>query len=275
MMKKFNFILLIQVALFLSCSHTPERTAADLYQTAQQYFEQNNLNAAKQVIDSIHTTFHNDVEVRKLARELMFKIQQKEEKRNVAYYDSMLLIKEPILAEYSKQFILSKDSEYFDYKLYTHRSQTIAYMPHTNILCEVKENGELTLVSVFLGRKLDHTSFRITAKDIFAETFEVPLSSEYNYHFDDMGSRWEYVTFTPEYQNNVAGFIAQYADQSLKVTLKSQKSSYNYFLEKRDKEAIKEAVDFSIVTKEVYILKQNQKKSSEKLIWLSEKLNQK
>lgn len=275
-MKKAKFISGLCLAILLSaCSGEERPTASDVLQAAQSNYESGNYNVAKQLIDSIHTSYKQDVDVRRQAQKLEYAIGIDEEERNITFNDSLLAITVPQTESYRKLFIQSADTAYFDYKIYTHKLQTIGYRPRTNILCELKENGDMNVISVYNGAPFNHVAFRVSCGDVFMETDSVSLASPYNNRFDDLGSRWEYVTYTPELQNNIAGFVATYSNKPLKVTLKNnsaKKNSYTFFLTAADRQAIKESYEYSQLLKDIDNFTRSKEKSEKKIVWYQSKL---
>lgn len=271
MTHKITYLILtvLMALLSVACGNQEQKPDADtLYAEASALYQQGNASMAKLMLDSIHRNFPRRVDVRTKAKALMYTIERDEETRNLAYYDSLYAILEQEWNSASKNFILSKDSAWYDYKLYLPRLQANA-RPRVGLLCEIKDNGELTIVSVFTGRVLNHSSFRVYNKDVFVQTDTVPSDSPYNNCFDDFGTRWEYVSFRPEWQNQVAEFIAANADQRLKVVLQGNKSTYAFYLEKGDRQVIKQSVAFADLTKAFSQVSKDRKKTADRLDWLN------
>ena len=238
---------------------------------ASSLYEANNLNSAKILIDSIHSTYPNEVDVRKNASNLMNKIEYKENTRNLVYFDSLLLVIKEKYDSAAVNYTLG-DTTYSSKKVYTHKKRAKNYYPRTNLIAEVEENGDINLISVYTGRKIAHDSVKVSYSDLYATTLKVPTSSSYNYSFTDLGVNWEYVTFTQKNQNNILGFIELYSDKLLTVTLYGNKT-YNYFLEKEDKKILTETVQFANIKKELYTIEKKIKTTKNKIQWLEEKLN--
>ena len=129
------------------------------------------------------------------------------------------------------------------------------------------------MISVFMGRELNHTSYEVSADGIFKESGEVPLSTAANNRFDDLGVRWEYVTYRPALQNGTAEFVADYADKKIMVTLNGEKSVYKFYLDKRDKTAIKESVEFASMLKALLKMQRDKRVAENNVVWIQDKLN--
>ena len=270
-MRKFLYIALVLVACLSSCAPSSKEQAENMLLRATSLYTSDSLNSAKILLDSIHTAYSNQVEVRKGAANLMNKIEYKENTRNLVYFDSLLLVIKEKYDSAAVNYTLG-DTTYSSKKVYTHKKRSKNYYPRTNLIAEVLENGEINLISVYTGKKIAHDSVKVSYSDVYATTLKVPTSSAYNYSFTDLGVNWEYVTFEAKNQNNILGFIALYGDKLLKVTLYGDKT-YNYFLEKDDKKIFAETLHFSNLKKELYTLEKTIKTTKNKIQWLEEKLN--
>ncbi len=266
LMKKLGVILLFCLALTSCNSGQQEEVngAEFLYTEAEKCYASGNYNRSKILIDSIHSEYRLEVDVRKRAVELMRKVKTAEDERTKAYFDSIRPYKEAEFEEIAKNFRITSDTAYHNYTQYTHKYQC-AGAPRISLIAEVRDNGDLQLVSVYSGRKLNHKKVKVENKEnLFVETESIDLDSPYNNRFEDYGTQWEYVTFLDYNMGDLASFIAENADNQLKVTLiadsvetrKGKKAvSYTYFLDPMDRTAIKDAVNLSGVLKDLYRMK--------------------
>ncbi len=246
-----------------SCTNTTNENndAENLYAEAEKCFSEGNYSKSKMLIDSLHSSYRRNVELRKKASSLMTEISIAEQERNRRYADSLSPIR---LAEYNallKNFVLSPDTAYFDYKKYLHKS-TASKGPRITLMAEVKDDGELQLISVYMGRRLDHVRVRVSTKDkFFVESGYISLDSPYNNRFDDFGTRWEYLTITDENLNDMPSFIADNANKQLRVTLIADSvtnskgvrkaDTYSYNLEPSDSKAIMQSVELAKLAKDL------------------------
>lgn len=267
LMKKVGIILFMFLML-TSCNGSQqeeqENGAEALYSEALQAFEAGNVNLCKILIDSIHSEYRMNVDVRKKAVSLMQEVKAYEDERTKQYFDSLRPIRQAQYDSLSNYFRVSGDTAYYDYVKYVHRSQSGA-APRISLIAEVKDNGDLQLISVYMGKKLDHKRVRVTNKDnFFVESAEISLDSPYNNRFDDFGTRWEYLTLTGDNMGDLPSFISSNAETQLKVTLfadsiekkKGKKAvSYTYLLDPQDRKAIKQAVELSRVLNDINKLK--------------------
>ncbi len=274
---KFNFvkisILLLSGVLFTACSGSTQRESRRLYEAAKVDFANGNYNAAKLRLDSIDKFHRADIDLRSLADTLSWQIEIKENLRNIAYYDSTIQVFLPEIEAKSKDFVSTGDSAILGYDVLIHKSQGRSYLPHTNLLSEVHDNGDLYLISVFMGRQLNHTSFEVSAQGLFKKSEEVPLSAAANNRFDDMDIRWEYVTYKPSLQNETAEFVAEYADDRIMVTLNGENSVYKFYMEQRDKNAIKESVELATMLKALRKIQKDKRIAEDNVAWIQSRLN--
>lgn len=252
--KKF-LIFISLLAMLTSCTTSDQQKQDDgseaLYAEAEQCYTNGNYSRGKILIDSIHTKYRRNVELRKRASALMTEITSAEHERNRHYADSIRPIRQAEFDALIKNFRVSSDSAYLSYKKYIHKNQR-ASSPRISLVAEVKEDGEIHLISVYMGKKLNHQKVKVSTKDnFFVETESISLDSPYNNQFDDFGTRWEYLTFTKATMGDLPTFIADNADKPLKVTLISEKSSYSYNLAPSDRAAIKQAVELSAIEKDI------------------------
>ncbi len=269
-MKTKIAFLLFSVYVCVACTTTTSDNASQLLDEATSHYTKGQYNTAKLLIDSIHNTFPRRIDVRKEARNLLYQIEREETERTLLYLDSVMPLLRQQWQNECKQFVMT-DTTYLPKPVYQHKT-LYKQQPATTLLCEVDEQGNLSLISVYNGRVLDHVMVKVTYKDIYAQTDSVLTNSVYNYRFTDLGSRWEYVTFDKNKQADVLGFISMYADETLKVTLSGIRN-YTYYLAKSGARAIKETHIFAHTTAQLYQMQQEYKKLIDKQLWLENKLS--
>lgn len=275
-MSKYVLVSFVSfLLLFSSCRNevTEQEKAEMLFLEAQQLYKENKFNSSKLLIDSIHKEYHRVIPVREKVRTLAFTIVYNEQQRNLVYFDSLLTLKQEEWESTLKAFRLSKDSAYLEEKLYLHKSKVYRYTPHTDLLPQVDELGKLTLISVYHSGRFFQHSFKVSNPEgFFVETLTIPKGN-LNFHtFSDGQSSWEYLSFNEINQNGVVEFIAQYADEKLQITLQGRRN-HVYYLEERTKKAIKEAHHFSVLTKDILLLKKQIKQSEIKISSIKQKIN--
>lgn len=262
-MKRISYIAAVFLLVLASCTQTKteDNGAENLYIEAEKCYQNGNYSRSKVLIDSINTSYRRNVEVRKKAANLLMEINASEQERNRHYADSVRPIRQAELDALLKNFSVSPDTAYFDYKKYVHKT-LVSKGPRTGIIAEVKDDGELQLISVYTGRKLDHVKVRVSTKDnFFVESGYISLDSPYNNRFDDFGTRWEYLTISGENLADMPTFIADNEGKPLRITLVADSianakgvrkaDTYSYNMEPADRKAIKQSVQLSVLVKDL------------------------
>ena len=263
--------LLLILWVTTACTPTVSNKAQDLLDSAISHYSNAQYATAKLLIDSIQTQFPKQIDIRKKAHALMYYIEQQEVKRNIAYLDSVMPIMYTQWDSVATQFRMpASDTLYISEYLYKHKTFQ-KQSPATGLYCEINDEGDMYLISVYTGRVLDHTQVTVSCGDIYAQTQEVPLNHVSNYQFTDLGVRWEYITFGMQNQNDVLGFIATYANEPLTVTLHG-KRTYRYTLPAKTAKAMAQSVQFAKQTAVLYQLKKSYQLSTDKLLWLEQKI---
>jgi len=276
-MKRTDIYILFFFLLFFSACKNHKPKLPDTYlRQANKLFQESNTTLAKTYLDSVHILFPENIDARKKAVHMMYKVEFKEENRNLQYYDSVFTLRKRNLDSCRSKFVLVRDTIYENSAVYVHVEQKNNDYPRTRLKCEIAMNGDVTLTSVYGGQvPIKHTSFKVSSGDVFAETLRVPIDEAFNYSFKDLGVTWEFVTYVPKVQNGTLLFIYKYADKNIKVTLNGD-HKYIFYLEKLDKSIIKESVDFAIIVRDVDLLKRNISKSKAKIELLRKRMaNQK
>jgi len=261
------FLIIIALSLFISCNsrRSEEKKADERLKHIEQLINENSLNAAKIEIDSIHLLFPRLVDKRRVAQALEDTIVRRESSRTLAYCDSILPLKQHEADSIQRNFRFEKDSKYQEVGNYIYKTQiTESNTNRTYLKSFVDGNANFYLVSNYCGGKLEHSSVEVSVNDFYANTDTIDTSNAFNHSFIDGGTRWEAVTFKNEADKGVAAFIAQYASQRIKVTLRGKKS-YLYYLADSDKKAITETYRLWVVKKDVAKLQEEIKKATIKI----------
>ena len=154
-MKKLIAGLFI-ASLTMSCGNTGEEAKARLAK-AQSMYENNELFAAKNEIDSIRTLYPKEFDVLKQTLSLMRLVEIKENERTIAYCDSLLPIKTAELIAINKDFVF--ENEWYEVKTksinkdYVHISN--------NMQLESSEPGLLIVVSCQKTSELSNSAYSL------------------------------------------------------------------------------------------------------------------
>ena len=274
-MKKSIFSLSLLVLMtFIACNNTSKKAQARLVH-AKELYEKNDLYTAKQEIDSIRILYPKEYKAIKEGLTLIRQIEVKEQKRNLAYCDSLLPIRQAQAEEMKKDFLLEKDTAYNEIGNYVFKSQTIERnVQRCYIRCGVDEKGEMYLASVYYGKNpLKHTYVKVSIPDgLFAETQAIPYDGGNNYRFEDLGMTTEVVTYKSDKAKDAIKFIYSYPKERIKVEYMGGKP-FIIYLADLDKKAIQVTYDFACVLSDIENIQKNVEKSKKKLDYLTKKLN--
>lgn len=274
MAMKKSILSLSLLLLLVACNRTEKEAQARLNQ-AKTFYENNDLYAAKQAVDSIRALYPKEYKVIKEGLTLMRQIEVKEQERNIAFCDSLMPIRQAEFEELKKSFILEKDTAYNEIGNYVLKTQTVERnVQRCYVRCGVNEKGEMYLASVYYGKApLKHTHIRVSTPDsLFAETQPIPYDGGNNYRFEDLGMTTEVVTCKAEQAADAIKLIASYPDKRIKVQYLGGKPFIIYMAD-LDKEAVRATYEFACVLSDIENMKKNTEKSRKKLEYLNKKLS--
>lgn len=264
-------------SLVLTGCNNNEKAAQARLDNARSMYERSEFFAAKSEIDSIRILYPKEFDIIRKGLTLMRQVEQKEAERNLAFCDSLLPIKLQELDVLKKNFNLEKDSAYNEIGNYVSKQQTIEKnIQRCYIRSGVNEKGEMYLASVFYGGKpINHTGIKLTTKnDLFAETPAIPYDGGLNYHFKDMGSTTEVVTYIGEKCKDVVELIYNNPKERIRVEYTGGKP-YVLYIADADKKAIAATYELAVVLSDIEKLTREKEKSIKKLAYLEKKLTEK
>jgi hypothetical protein len=273
-----NLVIGITLAsLVLTGCNNNEKAAQARLDNARSMYERSEFFAAKSEIDSIRILYPKEFDIIRKGLTLMRQVEQKEAERNLAFCDSLLPIKLQELDVLKKNFNLEKDSAYNEIGNYVSKQQTIEKnIQRCYIRSGVNEKGEMYLASVFYGGKpINHTGIKLTTKnDLFAETPAIPYDGGLNYHFKDMGSTTEVVTYIGAKCKDVVELIYNNPTERIRVEYTGGKP-YVLYIADADKKAIAATYELAVVLSDIEKLTREKEKSIKKLAYLEKKLTEK
>lgn len=272
-MKKSAIFVMLFMLLLAACNKKEKEARAKL-ENAREMYEQNELFAAKNEIDSIRARYPREVKVLKETLELMRLVELKEANRNIAYCDSLLPIKLEEAKELEKGFVFEKDTVYEEIGHYIRKQQTIERNVERNyIRCGVNERGEMYLASVYFGAApINHTSIKVSTGDgSFAETASIAYDGGVNYRFKDLGNTTEVVTYKGDHGMDAVKFIYSNAKGRIKVEYTGGKPFVIYMAD-GDKQAVSATYELAMVLSDIETLKTEREKAAKKIAYLENKL---
>lgn len=247
--------------LIVSCSQHKEKTAKDYLTAAQQAYEEGNYDLAKIQIDSIKIKYPKAFKEIKAGLALMQDVRLAENRRNIAFCDSMLQVNYDLLKVLLLKFDYVRDKEYQEFGDYIPKIYPLSQTLRQNtVRSGVQEKGNLYLESVVVGQSLHHNKIKVSLPEgEYAET--LPVTAEgLNYRFSTLTASYEIVRYSGDSENGVAQFVYTFKDRPLTV----------YFIGKRtlskrmstnEKEAIAQSYELSSLLLEIERLKLEKEKS--------------
>ncbi|MBS2213003.1 hypothetical protein KEM09_16415 [Carboxylicivirga mesophila] len=248
-MRILSFTLFVAL-LFASCGPNKQELAKAKYNRAEQLFADKNFNDAKLEIDSIAELYPGQIEYITRGNDLLRKITIEEQKQNKVFLDSMLQTKQAELEPLMKNFIESSD--YGAKKILIHKRQKPENSyGRTYLRAHLDLDGNFYISSRYTGTdRIYHDQIKVYFSGNEAQSEVVPEDGFNNRHFEDGENQWEVINFKDGKDNGVIDFIAQNANQSIKVQFRGKKYYY-IVMEKFDKEAIRDGYEISFVLKEI------------------------
>jgi hypothetical protein len=232
-------------------------------------------NLARNEVDSLQSLFSENISILREALRLSRQIDSCEAGRNIAFCDSLLLVRQAELEAMKSIFSFEKDTAYATPGNYVHQGQTIEHnIGRSYLRSGVTEYGEAYLASVYAGaRPLKHTTLRISAPNgLYAETPAIPYDGGRNYRFKDNGTYTEVVTYRGEHCHAVLQFLYENRDVSLRADYLGGEP-YHIDVGKKDKANIAATWQFSYLLKDVVRLSAERVKARKRLNYLNGKLD--
>ncbi|MDR1555570.1 MAG: hypothetical protein LBS88_00890 [Tannerellaceae bacterium] len=273
-MKNLYKLFLVGV-LLAGCSGQEEEARAKL-EHAKALYEREELTAARNEIDSLRAWYPAEVKVLREALALMRQVELKEAKRDIAYCDSLLPLRQAEAGEAVEGFVFEIDSAYEDKGNYIRKQQTVERnVERTYIRCGVNEQGEIYLASVYFGsRPINHTGIKLSIRNGFSvETTSVPYDGGLNYRFKDEGNTSEIVNYKGESGIDAIKFIYDNAKERIKVDYTGG-NPYSIYMEETDKKALISTYELAVILSDIHILTIEREKAIKKKTYLEGKLNQ-
>ncbi len=257
MKSKFHYILLLIVA-FAACNQLSDEEKAALHlQEARALIAQNQLNAAKNELDSVHILYPREVPMRRIAKHLSDSIVVIESKRTLAYCDSLLPQMEHVKDSLAKNFRFEHDTLYMEEGQYVNKLlRTESNAARCYLQTFITESAKVVMKSTYCGGKqINYNMVELTSNDISVSSVPGDV-----HQFETDGMHYETLLLNDEDAMPLLQFISEHMKDRIKVTLKGG-SSYIYYLSENERRALGESYHFAIVMKDVTRLKEEQRKA--------------
>lgn len=265
--------ILCLFALFtISCSGK-NRGAKEYLLEAGEAYNRGNYELAKLKIDSIKSVYPKAFDEINAGFALMQQVRLAENRRNIAFCDSMLRESYDQLNRVLSKFDYVRDDRYQEFgeyypKSYPHQSS----LSRNGLRSGVREKGNLFIESVLSGPRLNHNRVRVTTSDgSFAETGTVTADG-LNYRFNTSEQSYEIVRYIGNDENGIAQFIYSYQDQPLTVHFMGNRT-VTVNLSDAAKKGIGDSYELSVLLLNIEQLKLEKEKSEVLIKYLESKKN--
>lgn len=270
-MKKIGLLTLLVVALLAGCGDGGEKQAQLFLQRAEEALLQEKFNEAKLQIDSIKILYPKAFGARKKGIKLMQQVDLKEQRKTLAYLDSAMQVKQAQLDSIVGNFVLEKDTAYQEVGNYFYPTQVVEKnLGRSFLRAQVSELGEMSLTSIYCaGGKLNHTSVKVSAGELFAET---PMTED-SYSTTDLGRVIEKADYKLGKDGGVADFIVANADKNIQLTFIGDKT-YRTTMQKADRQAFVELTKLARILSGMEEIRKQQKEANLKIQFVTRKIEE-
>jgi len=247
------FTVVGMTGFLTACSAMKDVGPDDYLDKAKAYVKTQQFQSAKLYVDSVKILFPKDFDKIKEGLSIMREVNMEEQKRTLAFCDSMLKVRQNELPVVAKDFTFQKDVQYESIGHYVPKSQlSDNNIGRTYLQSKVDEKGRLVLTSYYSGpRAINHTRVKaIVGNGYFAESLNVPQDGALNYAFKDGGKQYEIVRLTNKSENGLVDFILLHKDSRVNIELFGDRN-YSYVLSQPDKKALKASTDLSAILTDI------------------------
>jgi|SRR5690554_3791 hypothetical protein len=254
-----TFLMLFLLIIF-SCSGRG-RGAAYYLVEAEEAYNAGNYSLAKLKIDSIKALFPKSFNEINSGFQLMQQVRMAENKRNIAFCDSMLRVNYNELNEMLTKFDYVRDDRYQEFgeyhpKAYPHKNS----LNNNGLRSIVSEKGDLFIESVLSGTHIKHNQIRVSSNDgSFAETLVVTADG-LNYRFSTLEKTYEIVRYGSNDENSVSQYIYSYRDKPITLHFIGNRTITTN-LTQGAKNAVSQSYELSNLLKSIEQLKHEKEKS--------------
>ena len=246
-MKKIFLFSALATIFFGSCGESVESKAGHLLQQATEAYSKGEYQSAKIFIDSIKNAYPKAFKARRGALELMRDVELAEQQRSLDYCNEVI---EKLSARRDSMltgFEFEKNGRYQDEGSYVVPSQAFRINVFNSLLrARVTESGVAYLSSVYRGKKISHTTVKVSSAGSYAECGKAFMS----HNFRNLGVNNERLDFIYGEDGGLVDFIRA-ASAPLTVELTGAGGSYKYTLRKEDAQAIAAVAELSNVLKSI------------------------
>lgn len=267
----FLLTVLGMVAFLIPSCSGKNRNAKTYLTEASEAYQEGNYPLAKLKIDSIKELFPESFDEIKKGFDLMQQVRMSENRRNIAYCDSMLENGYGKLNEMLNRFHYVRDPLYQEFGDYVPKIHPLnASFKQNGLRSAVSEKGEMYIESVLSGVPMNHNQIKVsTGNGAFAESLRVTADG-LNYRFRTLNGTYEIVRFSGKDDNGIAKFIYTFKDERITLSFLGNKSR-SVLLPETVKEGIAQSFELSTLLLDIEKLKYEKGRSEALIKYLESK----
>lgn len=268
MKRKIFLAFLAMNSLFFACSTDEKEQARELLQQAKNSFAQGEWISTKLILDSIHRGFPSQVEVRRGADTLSWRIDVAEAKRNLAFIDSVLPKATAQKDSMKPLFIFAKDTLYQNVGTFVSRKMSIdRNLQRTYLKPYADETGAFFVLCQYYGKaNLAHKLVELEADGVLFRTSEEGVFNS----FSDGEMICETTLWSGKNADGMANFILEYPKIKVKI---SGEKTHAFSLTQTDRDAFLETLNFATLLSDFSRLEAEKKRATATIEKLSSRLN--
>lgn len=247
-MRKYSFLsLFLLLSVLLSCEEKVENPALSLLEEAKKECESGNFNNARILLDSLSATYPEAYKTRREAEIFRREVMIKEKERDVLFYTAEVERLSACRDSLATAFTFNKNSRYQDTGYYTAPSQAMSQNATTTFLrASVNEDGTAFIASFYRGRKIDHTTVKVSAQDSYVSCDKPYTSNTYR----EYGVYSERRDFKYGEDGGIMDFIVM-SEGPFTVELTGNEGSHSYTLRDSDVQAIRSLAAFASLLRDI------------------------
>ena len=253
-------ISLVFLTLTVACNNS-NRGAQQILSQAEVAYEMGNFPLAMLLIDSIRVAYPRAFPEIHAGIALRQRVRMGENVRNIAFVDSMLVVKNELFTQQRQLFDFVKDAdlhtigEYYP-RVYPHASS----LNRSGLRSGVTERGQLFIESVHVGNPIRHNRVRVSLRDdSFVETLPV-TSDGFVHRFRTHEGSFEIVRFRGEDENGIANFIETFQNEPITVHFIGDRTTTST-LSRAEIQGILQSLEFSILMTDIHRLEFERERS--------------
>lgn len=241
--------------MIAGCAPNKSDVADRIFSEAVRYMDEGNFNMAKLKLDSIIRFYDDRPRQAKQAKEMLNRVNIKEQEKSLQFLDSMLKENEKLKHLLVRNFVSSEDVG--TGKFFTHRRQLPANsFNRTFIKAHLNEQGDFFISSRYHGQKwIDHQQIRAYYRDKSVLSQVVPADGVNNRRFENSPDKWEVINFRDGLDNGIIDFIASNWQLPIRIQFIGQEHHF-IILEQFDREAIRDGYELSFIFRDIQKIKE-------------------